>query len=79
VPGIDRLAIDVRLPTHRFQPGAIEKGRQQRVAGERLVEPGETGCRALKAASKRRTNVLAGCVQQCVKHAAPRRKRNRRT
>ena len=41
VPGIDRLAVDRGLAAHRVEPGAVQKGRQKRMAGERLVEPGE--------------------------------------
>ena len=43
VPGIDRLAVDRGLAAHRVEPGAVEEGRAQRVAAERLVEPGEGG------------------------------------
>ena len=43
VPGIDRQAVDRGLAAHRVEAGAIEEGLAQRVAAERLVEPGEGG------------------------------------
>ena len=43
VPGIDRQAIGRGLAAHRGEPGAVQQRRQQRMPGERLVEPGERG------------------------------------
>ncbi len=39
VPGIDAASIDRGLATDRLQPRAVEKGRQQWMMVERLVEP----------------------------------------
>ena len=41
VPGIDRLSVDRGLAAHGVEPGAVQEGRQKRMAGERLVEPGD--------------------------------------
>ena len=49
VPGIDRLAVDRGLAAHRVEPGAVQEGRQQRMAGERLVEPGEAAAACARA------------------------------
>ena len=43
MPGIDRLAVDDGLSAHRLEAGAVEEGRPQRVAGQRLVEAREAG------------------------------------
>ena len=54
VPGIDRLAVDRGLAAHRVEPGAVQEGRQQRMAGERLVEPGDGGGGLCQGAGQRR-------------------------
>jgi hypothetical protein len=41
VPGIDAVAVDGGGAPGRFEPGAIEHRRQQRMEGQRLVEPGD--------------------------------------
>ena len=58
VPGIDRLAVDRGLAAHRVEPGAVQKGRQQRMAGERLVEPGERRGGLRQGAGQRRIQVF---------------------
>ena len=55
VPGIDRLAVDRGLAAHGVEPGAVQEGRQQRMAGERLVEPGDGGGGLCQGAGQRRT------------------------
>ena len=58
VPGIDRLAVDRGLAAHRVEPCAVQKGRQQRVTGERLVEPGERRGGLRQGAGQRRIQVF---------------------
>ena len=41
MPGIDRRAVDRGLAAHRLEPGAVEKGGEQRMEGKRLVQPGD--------------------------------------
>ena len=72
VPGIDRLAVDRGLAAHRVEPGAVQKGRQQRVAGERLVEPGERGGGLREGGGERRIDVCrTRRAQQRVEQSVP--------
>ena len=41
VPGVDQLAVDRGLAAHRVEPGAVEESRKERMAVQRLVEPGD--------------------------------------
>jgi hypothetical protein len=41
MPGVDRLAVDRGLTADGVEPRAVHEGRQQRVPGQRLVEPGD--------------------------------------
>ena len=59
VPGIDRLAVDRGLAAHGVEPGAVQKGRQKRMAGERLVEPGERRGGLRQGAGQRRIQVFS--------------------
>ena len=69
VPGIDRLAVDRGLAAHRVEPGAVQEGRQQRMAGECLVEPGERRGGLRQGAGQRRIHVFSRCrPQQCLEH-----------
>jgi hypothetical protein len=43
VPGVDRRAIGRGLAAYRVEPDAVEEGRPQRMAGERLIEPRDGG------------------------------------
>ena len=54
VPGIDRLSVDRGLAAHGVEPGAVQEGRQKRMAGERLVEPGERRGGLCQGAGQRR-------------------------
>ena len=58
VPGIDRLAVDRGLAADRVEPGAVQEGRQQRMTGERLVEPGERRGGLCQGAGQRRLQVF---------------------
>ena len=58
VPGIDRLSVDRGLAAHGVEPGAVQKRRQQRMAGERLVEPGERRGGLRQGAGQRRIQVF---------------------
>ena len=58
VPGIDRLAVDRGLAAHGVEPGAVQEGRQKRMAGERLVEPGERRGGLCQGAGQRRIQVF---------------------
>ena len=60
VPGVDRLAVDGGLAAHRVEAGAVEEGRQQRMAAQRLVEPGEGGGGAFERAGDTRRGDQAG-------------------
>jgi hypothetical protein len=67
-PGLDRgLAAD------RLEPGAVQEGRQKRMAGERLVEPGERRGGLRRGAGQRRIQVFFSLCrpQQCVEHRCP--------
>jgi hypothetical protein len=67
-PGLDRgLAAD------RLEPGAVQEGRQKRMAGERLVEPGERRGGLRRGAGQRRIQVFFSLCrpQQCVGHRCP--------
>jgi hypothetical protein len=56
-PGLDRgLAAD------RLEPGAVQEGRQQLMAGKRLVEPGDGGGGLCQGASQRR--IFSQCRPQ---------------
>ena len=44
MPGINCLPIHAGLATDGVEPGAIKKGGRQRMAQQRLVEPGDGGC-----------------------------------
>ena len=69
VPGIDRLAVDRGLAAHGVEPGAVQEGRQKRMAGERLVEPGERRGGLRQGAGQRRIQVFSRRrPQQCVEH-----------
>ena len=69
VPGIDRLSVDRGLAAHGVEPGAVQEGRQQRMAGERLVEPGERRGGLRQGAGQRRIQVFSRRrPQQCVEH-----------
>ena len=54
MPGIDELAVDGGLTPHRFEPGAIKEGRQQRMPIESLIQSGDGARRALKGTRERR-------------------------
>ncbi len=43
VPGVDGLAVGLRLAADRLEAGPVEEGRAERVGGEGLVEAGERG------------------------------------
>ena len=58
VPGIDHLAVDRGLAAHGVEPGAVQEGRQQRMAGECLVEPGERRGGLCQGAGQRRIQVF---------------------
>ena len=58
VPGIDRLAVDRGLAADRVEPGAVQEGRQKRMAGERLIEPGERRGGLRQRAGQRRIQVF---------------------
>jgi hypothetical protein len=45
VPGVDGLAVRRGLAADGLEAGAVRQRRRQRVAGARLVEPGERGRR----------------------------------
>ena len=60
VPGIDRLSVDRGLAADRVEPGAMQEGRQQRMAGERLVEPGERRGGLRQGAGQRRIQFFPG-------------------
>ena len=67
VPGIDHKAVDRGLAADRVEPGAVQEGRQQLMAGERLVEPGECRGGLRQGAGQRR--IFSQCrPQQCVEH-----------
>ena len=69
VPGVDRLAVDRGLAADGVEPGAVQKGRQQRMAGECLVEPGERRGGLRQGAGQRRIQVFSRCrPQQCLEH-----------
>ena len=69
VPGIDRLAVDRGLAAHRVEPGAMQKGRAQRMAGERLVEPGEAAAARARAAASAGSRSFPACrPQQRLEH-----------
>ena len=72
VPGIDRQAIGRGLAAHRGEPGAVQKRRQQRMPGERLVEPGERGGGLRQGGGERRIK-LSGArrSQQRVEQSRP--------
>ena len=73
VPGIDRLSVDRGLAAHGVEPGAVQEGRQKRMAGERLVEPGDGGGGLRQGAGQRRIQVFFSRrrPQQCVEHLFP--------
>ena len=72
VPGVDRVAVDRGLAAHRIEPGAMEKGRQQRVAGERLVEPGYGRGRPRQGTGERRIEIVPPRrPQQRLEHVFP--------
>ena len=54
VPGIDHQAVDRGLAAHGVEPGAVQEGRQKRMAGECLVEPGERRGGLRQGAGQRR-------------------------
>ena len=58
VPGIDHKAVDRGLAAHGVEPGAVQEGRQKRMAGERLVEPGERRGGLRQGAGQRRIQVF---------------------
>ena len=58
VPGIDRLAVDRGLAADGVEPGAVQEGRQQRMAGECLVEPGDGRGGLCQGAGQRRIQVF---------------------
>ena len=58
VPGIDHLAVDRGLAAHGVEPGAVQEGRQKRMAGECLVEPGERRGGLCQGAGQRRIQVF---------------------
>ena len=64
VPGIDHLAVDRGLAAHGVEPGAVQEGRQQRMAGECLVEPGERRGGLRQGAGQRRIQVFSRCRPQ---------------
>ena len=67
VPGIDHQAVDRGLAAHGVEPGAVQEGRQKRMAGECLVEPGERRGGLCQGAGQRR--IFSRCrPQQCVEH-----------
>ena len=69
VPGIDHLAVDRGLAAHGVEPGAVQEGRQQRMAGECLVEPGERRGGLRQGAGQRRIQVFSRWrPQQCLEH-----------
>jgi hypothetical protein len=53
VPGVDQHPVDGGLAAHRVEPGPIEEGRSQGVAGQRLVEPGDRRRRRGEGAGER--------------------------
>ena len=73
VPGIDHLAVDRGLAADGVEPGAVQEGRQKRMAGERLVEPGERRGGLCQGAGQRRIQVFFSRrrPQQCVEHPFP--------
>ena len=58
VPGIDHKAVDRGLAADGVEPGAVQEGRQKRMAGERLVEPGECRGGLRQGAGQRRIQVF---------------------
>ena len=58
VPGIDHKAVDRGLAAHGVEPGAVQKRRQKRMAGECLVEPGERRGGLCQGAGQRRIQVF---------------------
>ena len=69
VPGIDHKAVDRGLAAHGVEPGAVQEGRQKRMAGERLVEPGERRGGLCQGAGQRRIQVFSRRrPQQCLEH-----------
>ena len=68
VPGIDRLSVDRGLAAHRLEPGAVQKRRQQRMTGERLVEPGEAPAAYARAPASAGSSFSRCRPQQCVEH-----------
>ena len=62
VPGIDHKAVDRGLAADRVEPGAVQKRRQQRMAGECLVEPGDGGGGLCQGAGQRR--IFSRCRPQ---------------
>ena len=79
VPGIDRLAVDRGLAADGVEPGAVQEGRQQRMAGERLVEPGEAAAACARAPASAGSRFFSRCrPQQCVEHFFHPRRTGRR-
>ncbi len=52
MPGVNRLAVGGGLVADGVEPDAVQKRRQQRMTGERLVEPGEGAGGARQCASE---------------------------
>ena len=69
MPGIDRQAIDRGLAAHRVEPGAVQQRRQQRMAGERLVEPGERGGGLRQGGGERRIKLSGAAAAAAASRA----------
>ena len=69
VPGVDQHPVDSGLAAHRVEPGAVEEGRPQGVAGQRLVEPGDRGRRRCERAGQRGARV-GSARKQRVEHGS---------
>jgi hypothetical protein len=69
VPGINRSAIHGCLTTHRVQPGAIQKSRQQWVTNKSLVHPGDSRGGASKRVSDTRFGEQRSCFGRMAEHA----------
>ena len=67
VPGVDQHPVDGGLAAHRVEPGAVEEGRPQGVADQRLVEPGDRGRRRGERAGERGARV-GSAREQRVEH-----------
>jgi hypothetical protein len=60
VPRIYKLTVDSGLAAHRLEPGSVEKGRQQRVAIEGLVQSRNRSRCAFQGAGELRIDVVPG-------------------